>query len=81
MQGTKLETHINFDRNLDTQNALTIRLVANEINLSQNVLKQLEFFTQNNLSKHMSYKTLDDSTTEKRGYRALTCLGKSKIIT
>lgn len=53
MQRTKLKPH-NFDRNLDTQNALTERPVADEINLNQNVLKQLEVFIQNRLGRHVS---------------------------
>lgn len=53
MQRPKLKPH-NFDRDLDTQNALTERHVADEINLNQNVLKQLEFFIQNRLGRHIS---------------------------
>jgi hypothetical protein len=52
MQKTKLKPH-NFDRKLDTQNALTERPVADEINLNQNVLKKLVFI-QNRLGRHLS---------------------------
>jgi len=77
MQRTKLETHINFDRNSDTQSALTETTIADEANfLNQKVLKQLEVFTQNCLVKHLSYRTMDVSIIEKRGHLALTCLEK-----
>jgi len=78
MQKTKLKTH-NFSNGLDTQNALTERHVADEIK-KQNVLKQLKVFIQNRLDRHLSYKTMDESTTEKIGHMTLTCLGKSKVI-
>ncbi len=80
MQRTKLETHINFDRDFKAQNALTERTVADEVNLNQNFPKQLEFLTQNNLGMQLSYKTIDDPITEKRGHMALTCLNDSKVI-
>ena len=79
MQKTKLKAHTNFDRELDAQNALIERSVATEVKLNQNVLKQLEDFIQNHL-KHLSYRTMDVSTTENRCHMALTSLGKSKII-
>jgi hypothetical protein len=53
MQRPKLKQH-NFDRDLDTQNALTEMIVADEINLNQNVLEQLEVFIQNRLGRHTS---------------------------
>jgi len=81
MQRTKLEMHINFDRNSDTQNALTETTIANKTNLlNQKVLKQLEVFTQNCLGKHLSYRTMDNSMTEKRGHMTFTYLGKPSII-
>lgn len=51
MQRTMLKPH-NLDRNLDMQNALTERSVADEINLNQNVLKLV--FIQNSLGRHVS---------------------------
>ena len=74
----KLKKH-NFSNGLDTQNALTERHVADEIK-KQKVLRQLEVFIQNRLSRHMPYNTMDKSTTEKRRHMTLTCLGKSKFI-
>jgi len=52
MQRPKLKSH-NFDRELNTQNTLTERHVADEINLNQNVLKKLVFI-QNRLGRHLS---------------------------
>jgi hypothetical protein len=76
MQRTKLETHINFDRNLDTQNALKERPIADEANLNRKLQKQLEVFIQNRLVKHLSCRTLDSPITEKRGHMVFACLGK-----
>ncbi len=77
MQRTKLETHINFNRKLNTQNALTEKPIADEANfLNQKVLEHLEVFNQNRLGKHLSYRTLNVFITEKRGHMTFTCLGK-----
>ncbi len=77
MQRTKLETHINFDRNADNKNALTETPIANKDNfVNQKVLKQLEVFAQNRLGKHLPCRTMDNSITEKRVHTAFTCLGK-----
>ena len=65
MQRKNLETHINFDKNSDTQNVLTKRSNVNEANFDQNVLTQLEVFNQNQLGKHLSHRTMDFSITEK----------------
>ena len=51
MQKTKLETHVNFIRDLDAQNALIERSVVAEVNLNMNVLKQLKVFARNRLSR------------------------------
>ena len=76
MQRTKLETHINFKRDLETQNALTERTVTDKVNFNQNFPKQLEVFTQNHLNRQLSYKTMDDPITEKNDHLALICLGE-----
>jgi hypothetical protein len=68
MQRTKLETHVNFDRKAENKNALTETPIVNEDNsVNQKVLKQLEFFAQNRLGKHLSYRTMDNAITERRG--------------
>ncbi|UCC58502.1 MAG: hypothetical protein JSW14_00840 [Candidatus Bathyarchaeum sp.] len=76
MQRTKLETHINFDKNLDTQNALTERPIADKANLNKKLQKQLEVIIQNHLVKHLSCRTMANSITEKRGHMVFTCLRK-----
>lgn len=53
MQRTKPKPH-NLDSDLDPQNALTERPIADETNLNQNILKQLEVFIQSRLGRHIS---------------------------
>jgi hypothetical protein len=52
MQRTMLKPH-DFDRNLDMQNALTERSVADEIQLEPECSEKLVFI-QNRLSRHIS---------------------------
>lgn len=80
MQRTTLETHINFNRNPDTQKALTETAIADEANfLNQKVLKQLEVFDQNRLGKHLSCRTRDVSIIEKKRSHGIHMLQKAKL--